>query len=622
MKNFCLSCLIFILFTGVAFLVLAAENTEREWKSFSGKSVVTGTFEKFKPSNSEYIYIRSPNGKLYQYPFSKLSKEDQDFIMSLGDDDSDLMEVDETPEGKTARKKSGARGRGDSNSDSKENQGKKYALLVGINKYEDRGLEPLQYAVADIKLIYEKLKQIGFEPENIKMYISGNEVGSYPNKATVEAGFHEILEDADRDDQIFIAFAGHGFAFGEDSYFVVEDTKLSDDDKMKDTAININKILKELNDSKAASKWFIVDACREYITKNRSIGKNYSRGISSGLEETKLPDGVFFLQSCSKGEFSYEDDGHGLFTRCFVDALDGKADVNKDGDLMVMEVFNYVSDTVKKDARNILGKRQTPTFRILDSPNFCIVSTSNLLQHGIPITDWDKIQKLYDDGSSLLNHDKRPEALEKLDLAIEMMEKADDDAPMKVKIKGLVKRVREGMERDKKLEEFQKAQNDEKEKQLEAEKMALLKRLEESEIRAKAAEDLAQKAAEEAAQKAAQKAAEEVLKKKQEQEKPTRTTVVTERPTYHAPTQFVYLGKVRSVQGDNSQARQLAAQYGYRLPSPEELSRIQRRDISGLPGTDGWIETSNPYVVCDIFFQQLRPVQKRGTGQNIVVGCR
>ena len=94
MKNFCLSCLIFILFTGVAFLVLAAENTEREWKSFSGKSVVTGTFEKFKPSNSEYIYIRSPNGKLYQYPFSKLSKEDQDFIMSLGDDDSDLMEVD------------------------------------------------------------------------------------------------------------------------------------------------------------------------------------------------------------------------------------------------------------------------------------------------------------------------------------------------------------------------------------------------------------------------------------------------------------------------------------------------------------------------------------------------
>ena len=479
---------------------------------------------------------------------------------------------------------------------------------MGVNEYEDRGLEPLQYAVADIQLIHDKLLQIGFEPENIKMYISGNKVGSYPNKATVEAGFHEILEEADKNAQIFIAFAGHGFAFGEDSYFVVEDTKLSDDDKMKETAININQILNELNESKASSKWIIVDACREYITKNRSIGKNYSRGISSGLEKAKLPEGVFFLQSCSKGEFSYEDDGHGLFTRCFAEALDGKADTNKDGNVMVMEVFNYVSDSVKKDARNILGKPQTPTFRILDSANFCIASTSNLLQYGLTINDWDKVQKLYEDGSNLLNHDKRPEALEKLDLAIEMMDKADDDAPMKVKIKGLVKRVREGMERDKKLEELQKAQNDEKEKQLEAEKLALLKRLEESEIRAKAAEEIAKKAEEEAAKKA------------QEMEK-NKTTVVKEKPVYRPPTQFVYLGRVRSIQGDNSEARAMAAAYGYRLPSPYELAAISRNDISGVP-LDGWIETSDPNTVCAINFQRLVPSAKRGAGQNIVVGCR
>lgn len=603
MKNFCFIGLFFILFTGFTFLALADENDARDWKSFSGKPIVTGKFEKFKPSNPEYVYLRSTNGKLYQYPFSKLSKEDQDFIKSLEEEDSDLVEVDETSNEETAAKHSGARGNDKSSSSAtQEKQGKRYALLVGVNEYEDKSLEPLQYAVADIQLISEKLMQLGFEPEDIKMYISGNKVGSYPNKKTIEAGFREILEEADEDAQIFIAFAGHGFAFDKDSYFVVEDTKLDSDDHIKSTSINIKKFLDDLNNSKAASKWFIVDACREYITKNRSISnKNFSRGISSGIDKAKLPKGVFFLQSCSDGEFSYEDDGHGLFTRCFAEALDGKADLDNDKNMTVLEVFKYVSNSVKKNARNYLGKNQTPTFSTgQNSPDFIIGCTEDMLQYGLTNKEWDNVQKLYDEGVELLKQKNREEALVKFDSALDLMKNADNDAPVKQKITTVSEDIREGLKRDKQLEELQKAQNETKEKLLQAENQALMKRLEEVEARTKAAEEAAKKA--------------------QEMEK-AKTTVVKEKPVYRPPTQFVFLGRVRSVQGDNSEARAMAAAYGYRLPSPNELAAINRSDISGIPA-DGWIETSNPYIVCDIFFQQLNPTQKMGTGMNLVVGCR
>lgn len=597
MKRFCLQTLIFILFSGIAFSVFAEENAVREWKSASGRPIVTGVFEKFKPTDQNFVYIRSSSGRLYQYPFSKLSKEDQEFIQALNDEDLDLVEVDEDAE-ESAKPSSGARGSG--NSESKpEKAGKRYALLVGVNHYLD--LYQLEYAVADIQLIQEKLIQLGFDPDNIRMYITGNTIGKYPDKKTVEAGFHELLKEADENSQIFIAFAGHGFEIDNVSYFAVEDTRVDSNDVLKKTAINVNGMLEELSKSKASSKWFIVDACREYMMPKRSASlAKVSRGINSGVKGN-LPDGVFFLQSCKSSESSYEHNGNGLFTRCFAEALDGKADVNNDGDLTVMEVFEYVSTNVQKDAVKFLSKRQTPTYSaIKNAQNFTIASTANLRHFGLTNKEWEKIQKLYDDSVILLGEKKREEGLEKLDQAMELMKDADEQAPLKIRIKNVSKQVRESMEERKRLEE-----------ELEKEKAALEK---------EKAALMAQVEAER--QKAQQEKVKIIEKPVIVQERPQPQ--IQERPTqpvYRAPTQFVFLGRVQSVRGDNSQARALAAQYGYRLPSPAELSSISRSDISGAP-LDGWIETSDPNTVCDIFFQQLRPTSKKGSGMNLVVGCR
>ncbi len=611
MKKICLASLIFVLFTTFVFSILisnaigADKNAQREWKSFSGRSLMTGVFEKFKPDDASFVYIRSSNGKLYQYPFDKLSKEDQEFIRSLDNEDDDLVELEEVPEenanetpanNETSNASSNtSNSRGSGNSVSRpDRQGKRYALLVGVNNYLD--LNQLECAVSDIKLIHEKLIQVGFESDNIKMFITGNTIGKYPDKRTVENGFHDILNEADENSQIFIAFAGHGFEIDKVSYFAVEDTRTDTSEDAKSTAININAMLEELNNSKAASKWFIVDACREYMSPKRgSALSRFSRGISSGLTG-KLPEGVFFLQSCKSSESSYEYNGNGLFTRNFAEALDGKADSNKDGDLTVMEVFEYVSTKVKKDAQNLLSKRQTPTYTIHgNTPNFTIASTANLLQYGLLNKDWEKIQKLYDECQKLLYDKKQEEALEKFDQALEMMKDADDDAPLKKKITIVSTQIRESIKEKERL----RAEQEKLQEEFEKEKAALEAKLEEE-------------------------------KRKREEAEKQKTVVVKEqprqvyqpqRPVYQAPTQFVYLGQVQSVAGDNSEARALAAQYGYRLPSPYELQQISRSDISGIP-LDGWIETSDPNTVCDIFFQNLNPVQKRGTGRNLVVGCR
>ena len=212
--------------------------------------------------------------------------------------------------------------------------------------------------------------------------------------------------------------------------------------------------MEELHNCKASSKWFIVDACREYMIPKRSSRlPKISRGINSAANGN-LPEDVFFLQSCKIGESSYEDNGNGLFTRCFADALDGKADANNNGELTVLEVFEYVYTNVKKDALNNLNKRQTPTFSIPENtPNFTIAYTANLLQHGLPNKEWDRVQKLYDESLILFADNKKDEGLKLLDQAMDIMKNADDDAPLKGRIKIVAKQIRNSIEERKKLEE-------------------------------------------------------------------------------------------------------------------------------------------------------------------------
>ena len=189
------------------------------------------------------------------------------------------------------------------------------------------------------------------------------------------------------------------------------------------------------------------------IPKRSSRLPKISRGINSAANGN-LPEDVFFLQSCKIGESSYEDNGNGLFTRCFADALDGKADANNNGELTVLEVFEYVYTNVKKDALNNLNKRQTPTFSIPENtPNFTIAYTANLLQHGLPNKEWDRVQKLYDESLILFADNKKDEGLKLLDQAMDIMKNADDDAPLKGRIKIVAKQIRNSIEERKKLEE-------------------------------------------------------------------------------------------------------------------------------------------------------------------------
>jgi hypothetical protein len=73
----------------------------------------------------------------------------------------------------------------------------------------------------------------------------------------------------------------------------------------------------------------------------------------------------FRLFTSSSGEqtsLGYDQAQSGLFTYFLAVGLQGEADSNDDGVIMIEELVTYVTDSVSREAKNIRGGAQIPEF--------------------------------------------------------------------------------------------------------------------------------------------------------------------------------------------------------------------------------------------------------------------
>ena len=108
-----------------------------------------------------------------------------------------------------------------------------------------------------------------------------------------------------------------------------------------------------LQQSPAALKLLLVDACRNdpRVDGERTLKPTEgTRQFAASLEQP--PRGILLMTSCAPGEIAREekDFGHGVFMHFLLEGLGGKADVNGNGGVSLMESYLYA------------GTRRRPTW--------------------------------------------------------------------------------------------------------------------------------------------------------------------------------------------------------------------------------------------------------------------
>lgn len=224
---------------------------------------------------------------------------------------------------------------------------KVWAVVVGISSYNH--MPALRYTDDDAYRMYAFLKSPeggGLPDEQIRILIDED-----ATKDEIRIAMENVFAKAGPNDLALLYFSGHGL---RGSFLPIDfdgyNNKLEHDE--------INAILAN---SPAKYKLLIADACHSGSLLAMKSGE--VKGILDNYYNTlaQADPGTALIMSSKSEETSLESSGlrQGVFSHFLIRGLKGEADINRDRIVSVQELFDFVTQNVKK----YTGNRQSPVIK-------------------------------------------------------------------------------------------------------------------------------------------------------------------------------------------------------------------------------------------------------------------
>lgn len=233
-------------------------------------------------------------------------------------------------------------------------EGKRHALLVGVDTYEHRTLPSSRYAGADVAELAGILRQHGWTC-TVLCDAAGKENPSLiPTRANVQNNLRRIAQEAAAEDIVLFGFSGHGLQFSDrkDAYLLPRDARPHLGET--ETMISFSTVLAEMEKSFAGFKLLLIDAARD----DPDPGRGRDVAVSRDIFRVPLPNGFAALFSCSAGEKAFEHGElkHGVFFHSVIGGLNGKA-CNSGGHVTFLTLAEHVQRDVPKQVERLFPSR-------------------------------------------------------------------------------------------------------------------------------------------------------------------------------------------------------------------------------------------------------------------------
>lgn len=249
--------------------------------------------------------------------------------------------------------------------------GKRYALIVGIDDYQNESVTDLKCATSDATLLKKTLVDEGdFSEDNIFLLSSdARGEGDQPSLTNIVFRLEWLREVVGPADTLVFYFAGHGVSMDSETFLLTMEA----DQRSKNTLMvsslrgkTLNEMLKQTG---ARNTLVLLDACRNDPTAGRGdVNNTLSANLARGLVFKPLPAAAPSLErntatvfACSEGERSWEwgDKNQGFFTYFLAEGLRSGA-YNSKGDATLQGLVGYLRDKVSSMAQRETNQKQTP----------------------------------------------------------------------------------------------------------------------------------------------------------------------------------------------------------------------------------------------------------------------
>lgn len=219
------------------------------------------------------------------------------------------------------------------------------ALIVGIDYYAHAA--PLFGCVTDAYSVNSALERHADGTRNFSTkLLAGTGDGSSVSRRDLRQAAQDLFS-GDDDIAIFY-FAGHGYIEQAGGYLICSDSQDGND------GFSLNELVGMANASKAKSRIIVLDSCHSGIAGNAKPND----------EHVTINIGVTILTASTTSQYAVEENGSGLFTTLFVDALNGGA-ANLLGEVTPGAVYAHIDQSLGPWDQRPLFKTNVTTFTSL-----------------------------------------------------------------------------------------------------------------------------------------------------------------------------------------------------------------------------------------------------------------
>ena len=232
------------------------------------------------------------------------------------------------------------------------------AIIIGIQDYER--VPKAEFANEDAKAFYEyATRALGIRPENIKLLID-KDAGQADILKTFRTWLPVKMREKKSD--LFVFYSGHGLptADGKSLYFMPYGV---DRDVLEDSAIEQTKLVAIIESVKPKTVTLFIDSCYSGASRSGETLIASARPLALKTTSAGFPKNytVFTASNSEQISSSSPSLNHGVFSFYLMKALEGEADVNRDGQLTLGELQGYLLDKVSSYAAT-LNRKQEPQF--------------------------------------------------------------------------------------------------------------------------------------------------------------------------------------------------------------------------------------------------------------------
>jgi hypothetical protein len=246
---------------------------------------------------------------------------------------------------------------------------KRFALVIGVDAYQDAGISNLRGASNDAKAIADALATYaGFPSDQIILLTSEQPTELQPTRGNIIRRLSNLRQVVPKDGLLWVSFAGHGIEREHQAYLLPMDAQLSGDIALlEDSAINVQTMRDRIRQTEVGQVIFILDACRNNPLSGRAVSvtkltESFTRAFSFDIRNRQISAfATIYATGPGQVAHEYKQKKQGYFTTALIEGLKGAA-ANESGEVTLSDLVKYVQETVPKRIALDLGgdKQQRP----------------------------------------------------------------------------------------------------------------------------------------------------------------------------------------------------------------------------------------------------------------------